>query len=106
MLDTVKFALDAQLRGLSRGVRPHPLVRFRRGALEGRIGSVECESLPKLLWGHNGRVIATQAELDAALGQLWTEVNRVVEAPQLGEWRPLRLDLVWQFAGLGSERVI
>lgn len=57
---------------------------------------VEC-SLPRLLFGHNRKLLSTQDELDAALTKLREIVSRYAEVPPFAEWQPKRLDLCWNF---------
>ncbi len=59
--------------------------------------AVEC-SLPRLLWEHNGRPIASQAELAAAWERLFAVTTSFADVPPLADWLPGRLDLVWQLA--------
>jgi len=63
----------------------HPLLGIRIFAREGIIVKVEAE-LPKLLYGHNGRLLATQAEVDAALQRLKAILQTFSEplGPKLG----------------------
>ncbi len=104
MFDTVAFILHAPLRS---GV-PKPWcngVRFKLGSLGSDIARVEA-SLPKLLWGHNGRLITSQAQLKRGLTKLWETVNALALVPPLSEWKLQRADLVWHFDGLGAERIV
>jgi len=58
-------------------------------------GTIKAEAeLPKLLWGHNGCLIANQRELDAGVSRF-----RDILAEQLDftSWELVLLDLVWQF---------
>jgi len=57
---------------------------------------VEC-SLPRLLFGHNGKLLSTQDELDAALTKLREIGSRYAEVPPFAEWQLKRLDLCWNF---------
>lgn len=104
MFDTVAFILYAPLRP---GV-PKPWcngVRFKLGPLGSDIARVEA-SLPKLLWGHNGRLITSQAELEQGLTKIWEAANALAVVPPLSEWKLQRADLVWHFDGLGAERIV
>lgn len=105
MLDTVCFHFVAPLRAASRSATYHPVIRFGCEHYSQTLRKVTC-SLPKLLWGHNGRLIATQAELTAALRFLWDAANAVATVPPLEQWTPKRLDLSCQFAGLDRAHVI
>ena len=55
-------------------------------------------SAPRLLWGHNGRLIKSQAEIDAALAKanrIMSTLGTVVHPKRTFR----RVDLVWQFFG-------
>jgi hypothetical protein len=54
-------------------------------------------SLPRLLFGHNGRLLSTVDELNAALDVLAEILQEHAEVPPLEEWRLKRLDLCWNF---------
>lgn len=54
-------------------------------------------SLPKVLYGHNGRLIANQSWLNAGLAKLKLELSTVADVPDLASWRPWRVDLTWNF---------
>ena len=56
----------------------------------------EC-SLPKLLFGHNGRVLESQEQLDAALAKLRVVLGSVADVPATSEWEPWRVDIAWNF---------
>lgn len=54
-------------------------------------------SLPRVLYGHNGRVIASQAELNTAFETLRAYLQTFAEVPPLADWpTPARVDLPWQ----------
>ena len=108
MLDTVRFEVFAPLRAgmADRLWQWRPQIRLKPGPLGKHLQYIECCSLPRLLWEHNGRLISNQAELDEALTKLWQEANTVAEMPLISTWKPMRLDLVWQFEGLLAGRVI
>src|SRR5688572_1517574 len=57
---------------------------------------VEC-SLPKLLFGNNGRVLQDQNALDEALAKLHAALNRIADVPGAANWRPWRVDMAWNF---------
>lgn len=54
-------------------------------------------SLPRLLYGHNGRVLANQGELDEALAKFHAELNRIAYVTPVDRWQPWRVDLAWNF---------
>ena len=108
MLDTIKFELEAPLLVPGQCQIPLPLGRYIRcwvDLTKRYLTRVE-SSLPKLVFGHNGRLIATQGELTGALGQLGAAVAKVAEVPDIGDWTPSRCDLVWQLGGLNAGKVI
>jgi hypothetical protein len=53
-------------------------------------------SLPRLSYGHNGRLIPNQAELDAAVGLLQAKTEEIANPPRCSYYLT-RVDLVWQF---------
>lgn len=58
-------------------------------------GNCKAEAeLPKLLWGHNGRLLANQAELDESVAQFRAILSQKVE---FTSWQLVFVDLVWQF---------
>jgi hypothetical protein len=58
-------------------------------------GTCKAEAeLPKLLWGHNGRLLANQVELDASVAQFRSVLSQQVE---FASWQLVLVDLVWQF---------
>lgn len=106
MFDTVKFVLFAPLR--EPGARDNPLpggIRCWVDPTGKYLVAVEC-SLPKLLYGYNGRLISTPEEMARALGLLWDQVSTIAEVPDLGDWKPNRVDLVWQVEGVEAGKVI
>lgn len=54
-------------------------------------------SLPKLLFSHNGRVLACQAEIDSALDRFAVELGRFADTPDWRCWQPWRVDMSWNF---------
>ncbi len=77
-------------------VSPAPGVRIWADVTGRGLERAEC-SLARVLFGHNGKVLADQAQLDAALAKLNDVLNSVAEVPSEAEWTPWRLDLVWNF---------
>lgn len=58
-------------------------------------GNCKAEAeLPKLIWGHNGRLLVNQAELDASVTRFRAVLLQQVE---FSSWQLVLLDLVWQF---------
>lgn len=66
-------------------------VRFYHDGL----GTCKAEiELPKLLWGHNGKLLANQAELDESIARFRSILLSWVK---FTSWRLVLIDLVWQF---------
>jgi hypothetical protein len=57
---------------------------------------VEC-SLPRLLFGHNGRLLENQGQLRDALDRLRIKLLEFVTVPPVEQWKVSRLDIVWNF---------
>ncbi len=55
-------------------------------------------SLPRLLFGHNGRLIQNQAQIDAALDLMRAKAGELGSPPATADLRFVRADLVWQFS--------
>lgn len=99
MIDTITIRGPWRLRQTYRGRRRLRLpgkVTVWTDPTGTMLESVEC-SLPRLLHGHNGKVLANQAQLDAALANLDMVLRSVADGPGVGEWTPYRLDLAWNF---------
>jgi hypothetical protein len=54
-------------------------------------------SLPKLLFGHNGRVLEGQAQIDAAMTKLHTSLSEVAHVADAQSWTARRVDMAWNF---------
>lgn len=95
MVDTVKVQLSGEVSGkvspLKKIVLPGRVVRFYHDGF----GNCKAEAeLPKLLWGHNGRLLANQDELDESVLKFRSILLRFVK---FESWRWVLLDLCWQF---------
>jgi len=67
-------------------------------------GNCKAEAeLPKLIWGHNGRLLANQAELDASVEQFRSILSRQVE---FSSWQLVLVDLVWQFEARTADIIL
>ena len=93
MLDTVTFGRDWPLRNDPQ----HPLPdrrKFRMSDITVRIADDRTKlwaaeaSLPRVLFGHNGGVIETQAQQDAALAKFSEILAPYVDVPDVNEWVP------------------
>lgn len=94
MVDTVKI----EFNGIAKiDITPRKRRTLTNGArlwYDG-IATFRAEAeLPKLLWGHNGRLITSQGELDASLELLRSSLQKYVE---FSSWQFVRVDLCWQF---------
>ncbi len=58
---------------------------------------VHCDSLAGVLFGHNGRLIVSQGEYDAALAKLRDTLAAVATVPPFSEWKLWRLDIACNF---------
>jgi hypothetical protein len=66
-------------------------------ATNSRIVCVEA-SLPRVLFGHNGKLIQSQFDIEAALAKLDSRIEEITCRPLCGRIFS-RIDLVWQFEG-------
>src|SRR5208283_553170 len=67
-------------------------------------GNCKAEAeLPKLVWGHNGRLLANQAELDASVERFRSILSQQVE---FTSWQWVLIDLVWQFQTRTAEVIL
>ena len=99
MLDTLAIRADWPLRRpLPNGRNVHLSIGspVRISVKAARLIWAEI-SLPKLLFGHNGRTIENQPQLDAALSKLRVELNVFADAPEIAKWRVWRADIAWNF---------
>ena len=99
MIDTVTIFARWPLRTALPGRRKTgiaPGLRVWADATGATLERAEC-SLPRLLFGQNGKVLANQGELAAGLSKLHTELNRVADMPDVDRWRPWRVDMAWNF---------
>jgi hypothetical protein len=99
VIDTVSISADWRTRAALPGRRKlglAPGLRVWADATGTILDRVEC-SLPRLLFGHNGKVIANQGQLVAALAKLHAELDRIADAPPVDRWQPWRVDMAWNF---------
>ncbi len=104
MFDTVRFELCANpARNPPDGsLHTTRIQRFR--FWHSRTTGCDCVelSLPSLLFGHSGRLISSQVELDAAIACL----DRAAQTLGYSLLRPTRLDLAWHFGSICACRVV
>jgi hypothetical protein len=75
----------------------HRRVTLAKGVRFWHDGFGNCKAeaeLPKLLWGHNCRLIVSQAELDESLARFHVILLKHV---QFASWEWVLVDFVWQF---------
>lgn len=82
-----------------------PCVKVWADPLRSELEKAEC-SLPKLLFGHNGRLLESQDQLDAALAKLRVVLGSVADVPAISEWEPWRVDIVWNFDRLARPLIL
>lgn len=107
MLDTVRVKFDCPMYIR---LSPREKIRLAKGLNVWADGSggklVNAEfSAPTLLYGHNGAVLATQGQLDAALQFCVELLRKLGEIPSLSQWNVRRVDIAWNFA-IRAEPVI
>ena len=54
-------------------------------------------SLPRLLFGHNGRVLAEQTQINEALNKLRDELSNFALVPPVSQLQAGRVDIAWNF---------
>ena len=104
MLDTMTIRGSWPLRIALPGRRKvalTPGVRVWADSSGNALETVEC-SLPKVLFGHNGKVLETQSQLDAALGKLH---GILTEAADMAPGPGLEFRSAGAFAGSGARRL-
>src|SRR5205807_5798030 len=99
MLDTVNAKLACPLRIRLPGRQKLSLVPGLKvwSDRSGEILEKAEFSLPKLLFGHNGRLLTSQSDIDAALALVSHRLKEIAVVPDLADWNPRRVDLVWNF---------
>ncbi|HEV2046912.1 MAG TPA: hypothetical protein VGQ95_09975 [Chthoniobacterales bacterium] len=99
MLDTVTIKLACSLRIRLPGRQKVSLIPGLKVWAD-RFGEIleKAEfSLPKLLFGCNGRLLTNQGEIDAALALVSNRLSEIAVVPDLAAWNPRRVDMVWNF---------
>lgn len=103
MVDTLKVRITGTPRAdVPSGTR----VTLRGGVrlhYDGFVTTKAEAELPKRLWGHNGRLIANQGELDAGVSRIR---NILAEQVPFTAWEVALLDLVWQFEAQTAEVIL
>lgn len=80
-----------------RWVLAHKPTGFRASGTDDVLGTFEV-SLPRVLFGHNGRLLKSQAEINDALYMVYDLMDQIGErSDEPPEFK--RVDLVWQFQG-------
>ena len=94
MVDTLKVGFMGKLKA---DLPSHRRLTLRDGVRFWHDGFGNCKAeaeLPKLLWGHNGRLVSSQAELDESVARLRSILSQHVD---FSSWQLVVVDLVWQF---------
>src|ERR1035437_351267 len=100
MIDTVKVKFTGRLLAQ---LPPRRQVKFPNGVRFWHGGEGNCKAdveLPKLLWGHNGRLLADQADLDRSIALFRESLASVVE---FESWQWVLVDLCWQFRARAAD---
>jgi len=100
MVDTVKVKFPGRLL--------FPLAARRQVKLPNGVrfwhdGEGNCKAdveLPKLIWGHNGHLLADQAELDQSVALFHASLAEVVK---FTSWQWVLVDLCWQFRARAAD---
>jgi len=100
MVDTVKVKFAGRVLAPLPPRRQWPLPNGVRFWHDGE-GNCKAEvELPKLLWGHNGHLLADQAELDRSIALFRESLAQVVE---FDSWQWVLVDLCWQFRARAAD---
>jgi hypothetical protein len=94
MVDTIKVRFIGKPHA---AVPPRRPVKLTDGVRFWHDGEGNCKveaELPKLLWGHNGCLLASQENIDVSVAKLRAVVLQYVE---FSSWQLVFIDLVWQF---------
>ena len=94
MVDTIKVWFTGTLLA---PVPAHRRLTLADGVRFWHDGLGDCRAeaeLPKLLWGHNSRLVASQAELDESVARFRAILLKQVE---FVSWQWVLIDSVWQF---------
>ena len=94
MVDTIKVRFPGKLHAEMPAGRRLTLacgVRFYHDGFDNCKAEAE---LPKLLWGHNGRLLANQAEIEASVARFRSILS---QQGKFEPWQLVVVDLVWQF---------
>jgi hypothetical protein len=100
MLDTVMVKFHCTLRVRLRGRQKLTLALGIKVCADASGESLEKAefSLPKLLFGHNGRVLSSQREIDAALEHASHLLSEIATVPDVIDWDARRVDMAWNYA--------
>ena len=100
MVDTIKVKFPGRLLfplAARRQVKLPSGVRFWHDGEDNCKADVE---LPKLLWGHNGHLLADQADLDQSIAIFRESLAQVVK---FTSWQWVLVDLCWQFRARATD---
>jgi hypothetical protein len=99
MLDTVMVRMRCPLRiplPARQKVNVAPGVKAWADSLGRTLEKAEF-SLPRVLFGHNGRVLECQDQIDSALMQCRGILGTIADMPELAHWKASRVDIAWNF---------
>src|SRR5260370_8412071 len=99
MLDTVTAKLACPLRIRLPGKQKLSLVPGLKvwADRSGEILEKAEFSLPKLLFGHNGRLITSQKAIDVSLDKCADILSTIARIPDVAEWDARRVDMAWNY---------
>ena len=86
-------------------MRVTPNIRVRTDGAGGNIRWAEA-SLPRLLFGHNGRVLAEQTQINEALNKLRDELSIFALVPPVSQLQAGRVDIAWNFPVLARPLIM
>jgi hypothetical protein len=82
-----------------------PGVKVRIDSSGWYVTKIEC-SLPRVLFGHNGRLIENQMQFTIALQRLMAALSKLMAVPAIEAWFPWRIDFTWNYAFHISSRAL
>lgn len=100
MLDTVRIKCEWPVKGAASLPRIYALNRHLRLGFHPIRRVIEWIefSVPGILFGHNGQLIESQEQIDAALDKVTAILRTFAEVPPVAEWQVTRVDIAWNFA--------
>ena len=99
MLDTIRIKAEWPMIRPFRGkriLRCNPHLRIGINSTGDMIEMAEF-SVPGILYGHNGRVIEDQEQIDAGLSKIESELGKIARVTRYCDWEASRVDIAWNF---------